>query len=259
MMATPQPLSGLRVVVTRQNEQAGSFADRLIDLGAEPVLFPTIDFELLLSPELDQALDCLNCYAWVVFTSPNAVRFFMQRMAEASIRLDGPRLAATGTQTAAALEREGYRCDFVPSEFSGASLAASLPDLTGRRVLVPRTEQGRPELTEGLLARGALVDDIAVYRTVIATPAATQLADLAQGTDLLTFTSPLTLRNFFTLVEQAELHEAIVDAIIACIGPTTAAEARRLGLTADLVADEYTTDGLLTTICAHYQSKREVQ
>ena len=248
-------LSGRRVVVTRQREQAESFCRRLTELGAEPVRFPTIDFALVRSQEVDQALANLQAYDWILFTSPNAVRFFLDLLEEAQTVLTDPRIAATGSQTAATLRAAGYVCDFVPADFSGATLAATLPNVTGQRILVPRTEQGRPELSGGLLSRGAEVDDLAIYRTIFATPTSAEVDALRQGTDVLTFTSPLTLRNFFALVDQLSLDQAVAGAAIACIGPTTAAEAHCKGLKADIVADTYTTDGLLDALCAYYESK----
>ncbi len=251
-MSAPLPLSGRRVVVTRQRNQAESFCRRLAQLGAKPVRFPTIDFAPVRSHEVDQAQAKLRMYDWILFTSPNAVRFFLDLLDEAQVVLAGPKIAATGSQTAAALEQAGYVCDFVPADFSGAALAATLPEVTGQRVLVPRTEQGRPELVEGLAARGAEVDEISIYRTILATPTSAEMDELGQGADVLTFTSPLTLRNFLTLVEQSSLEQVVAESIIACIGPTTAAEAEALGLKVDIVAEAYTTDGLLDALCAYY-------
>ena len=161
--------------------------------------------------EIDQALANLQAYDWILFTSPNAVRFFLDLLEEAQTVLTDPRIAATGSQTAAALRAAGYVCDFVPADFSGATLAATLPNVTGQRILVPRTEQGRPELSEGLLSRGAEVDDLAIYRTILATPTSAEVDALRQGADALTFTSPLTLRNFTALAEQLSLGQAVAE------------------------------------------------
>lgn len=237
-MSRSAPLRGLRIVVTRHGEQADDFCRALRAQGAEPLRFPTIDFAPLTTSLPPDAGRNPDRYRWVIFTSPNAVRFFPADMAEA-IRNSACRIAAVGVVTAAAAEARGWHVDFVPADFSGRTLAAMLPGAAGARILIPRSEQGRPELTAGLTTRGASVDDVATYRTVIGRPTAEQFAALAQGVDFLTFTSPLTVMNF------AKLAETKPDAAVACIGPTTADEAARQGYPPDIVANPYTIEGLI--------------
>lgn len=247
-MTAPLPLQGRRIVVTRQPDQADSFCARLTELGAVPLRFPTIDFVAVRSSDVEQALGALNRYDWVIMTSVNAVHFFLALAGNNRCDTEGVSFAATGVKTAAALQEAGLPVAFVPEEFSGAALAATLPDAAGARILIPRTEQGRQDLVDGLVTRGAQVDDVAIYRTTIAQPGAAEYAALAEGVDALTFTSPLTVENFARLVA----HLPMPDAFVACIGPSTAEAAARVGYTPDVVAEEYTIDGLIAGLVAHF-------
>ena len=171
-MNDPQPLAGRRIVVTRQEAQAEALCRRLAERGADPIRFPTIDFRPLPAAEMDHALKRLDDYAWIVFSSPNAVRFFLRRLKVSEQELVFPRIAAIGPSTAAELIEAGIEVDFVPAEHSGEALAATLPSVAERSILVPRTRQGRPEVVDGLRKRGAHVDDVAIYETVPAEPTA---------------------------------------------------------------------------------------
>ena len=77
-----RPLFGRRIVVTRSREQAGELVEMLEERGAEAIQAPTIR---IAPPEdaaaLDRACAEAGTYDWIVFTSANAVDYFMQRRA----------------------------------------------------------------------------------------------------------------------------------------------------------------------------------
>ena len=160
-----------------------------------------------------------------------------------------PRLAAVGLVTAQALREQGYAVDEAPDEYTGEALARCLGDLTGKRILLPRAKKGRPEIVEALLAAGAQVHDIALYDTVAAEASAEALAQMADGVDVLTFTSPSTAINFFAVIEPG----FVASAIVACIGPTTAKAVEQLGIAVDVMPQRYTVDGLLEALVAFYE------
>ena len=116
-----RPLFGRRVVVTRPREDAADLVDRLASLGAETVEAPMIR---ITEPEdwapLDRAVDDVSTYAWIVFTSVNAVDHFMERLYRGNrdVReLKGVRLCAVGPSTRDRLSRYGVRIDLVPTDF----------------------------------------------------------------------------------------------------------------------------------------------
>jgi uroporphyrinogen-III synthase len=247
-------LSGRRVVVTRPEEQAEGLCSRLRALGAEPVEFPVI---AIAPPEpggpLDQALARLSSYDWLIFTSVNGVECFWARLAAPAalealaagpVRFPAAKVAAIGPATAAALRRRGVRVCLVPAEYRAEAILDEIGDVAGQSILLPRADIARPALADGLRARGAQVDEVPAYRTVAATPAAAAFDALRAGVDVITFTSSSTVRNF--VAQTAGLSYG--DPLVACIGPVTAATARELGLRVDVVAGEYTIDGLLEAL-----------
>lgn len=253
-----RPLFGLGVLVTRPREKAGETAARLRELGARPVLFPTID---ILPPEdwgpLDASIARLSRREcdWVVFTSTNGVRFFWERLRHQELdarAFAGAQLAAIGPVTAKALEERGLRPDLVPDEYVAEAILDEIGPVQDRRVLLPRADIARLALSRGLRDAGAEVDEIAAYRTV---PASAEDVDeirqmLADGAlDVLTFTSSSTVRNFQAALEP--LPELPEGTIVACIGPITAETAADVGLPVHVTASEHTVDGLLRALAEH--------
>jgi uroporphyrinogen-III synthase len=261
-MSLPSSLTGKRIVITRPKAQAAALADKLAALGAEPIIFPTIQIAPVddYAP-LDAALGQLGQYQWIVFTSANAVAIFWERLgghlpatvpvAAASPIWPAPlQFAAVGPATARALEKRGASAKFVPDEYVAEALAAGLGDVAGQRILLPHAELAREALAAELRRRGATVDEIAIYRTLPAAPDPAGLAELRRGVDAITFTSASAARNFALMAGGAAF--AGSPAIVACIGPVTAAAARQSGLPVDVVAAEYTFDGLVAALAKHF-------
>ncbi|HSH81052.1 MAG TPA: uroporphyrinogen-III synthase [Herpetosiphonaceae bacterium] len=245
------PLRGRRILVTRAEEQAEAFVRRLRDLGAVPVLCPTI---AIAAPDdfagLDGAIARLDSYDWIIFTSVNGVRFFFERLSatgRSAESLGHLQIGAIGPATSAAVAEHGHTVAFVPAEYVAESIVAGIGDVAGKRVLLPRADIARKALVEGLAAKGAIVDEVVAYRTVARTPR--NAADIwAGGIDIATFTSPSTVQNFVALFEDGGALQALGGATIACIGPITAAAARRAGIPVTIVAPEHTLHGLVEAL-----------
>ena len=247
-----KPLHDKRIIVTRNSDSAGGMCQQLAALGAIPIHFPTIDFVPLPAPELATALANLACYDWLIFTSGNGVRFFFEKVSSGEWRVasgEWPRVAAVGEATARLLLERGVVADFMPETFTGEQLVLGLSDVAGKKVLLPRAKIGRPEIVDLLRERGAMVDEIALYESVPAVPTPASLAELDKGIDVITFTSPSTVRHFLEIVRPDR------SALIACIGPTTAGEAEKQGLSVAIMPDVYTIDGLLTALVAHFEKE----
>lgn len=246
-------LSGKRVLVTRPQAQAEEFVAALRQAGAEPVCFPVIAIGAVPdTAALDRALGKLACYDWLVLTSVNGVAAVWERFAALDISAlpPGLRVAAIGPKTAEALRSRGVNPDFVPQEYIAEAIVPGLGDLRGRWVLLPRAELARPDLAIAIRQAGGIPHEIVAYRTLPADPEAEGLAALRQGVDILTFTSSSTVRNFIAIVAAAGLDPRNLpgDPVVACIGPITADTARQEGLRVDVVAEEYTTAGLLAAL-----------
>ncbi len=244
------PLFGKRVLVTRATDQASRLSRLLREYGAEPVELPAIR---IVPPEdfsaLDVAVERLDRYDWVIFTSVNGVDTFFDRVAalEKDARAFGrSRIAAIGTATADRLGEHGLRADFVPERFVAEEVLAGLVEcgIAEKRALLPRAELARDVLPDGLRAAGAIVDVVVAYRTLPADPSPEVLRRVEAGkVDIVTFASSSTVRNLVSLLGgRTDLLER---SFIACIGPITARTATDLGLRVDLVAQEYSVPGLV--------------
>jgi len=266
------PLAGKRIVVTRAREQAPALSEKLAALGAVPILFPTIDIAPLDDyTVLDQAIAALAEFRWVIFTSVNGVAAFWKRLTASGkdeSALTGVKVAAIGPATGLALEKHGVHPEFIPEEHVAERILDGLGDLRGLWVLLPRAEIARKDLVEELILRGVIVQEIAAYRTLPATPDPNGLAELSRGVDAITFTSSSTVRNFSALLSGGPQHitaaairalgggieepGAPARAIIACIGPITALTARECDLPVDIVAKEYTMGGLVAVLSDYF-------
>lgn len=251
-----RPLWGQTVVVTRAREQASSLVSGLTHLGANVVQCPSIAVqELDSTPALDQALRVFSSFGWVIFTSVNGVEYFWQRLRHAGLdarALAGPRLAAIGPATVAALEAHGLHPDFVPVSSISESVAEGLLALDPQpgKVLVVRAEEGREVLGQKLEAAGASVTLAPVYRTVPDGSNAAQVRELmaAGGVHWVTFTSSSTVKNFleavgteFVLAHRAQFR-------VAVIGPITAQTAREAGLEPDVTAAQASVEALAAAL-----------
>jgi uroporphyrinogen III methyltransferase/synthase len=244
------PLFGKRVLVTRPAVQADDFSARLWELGAEPIVAPTI----AIGPPDDPgpahtAADDVRAYAWVIFTSRNGVDAFFDRLSESgrdARAFADTKIAAIGPKTAEALAAHGLRVDFMPSVFVNEAVADGMLERTrpGDRILLFRAQEARDVVPDALRSAGRHVDDVAAYKThIVADP---ELATKAADADILTFTSSSTVAGFLANVPDAV--NACSGKIVACIGPVTAATAREAGLRVDVVADAFTIEGLIRAL-----------
>ncbi len=258
--AERQPLFGRRIVVTRPRAQAGGFIDALRALGADVLACPTIAIVPPASwAPLDAALDELPRYDWLVLTSVNGVAMFFDRLR--ARRLDvralyRARVAAVGSETAAAIAARGLLVDVVPEEFRAEAVAEAMiaGGVDGARVLLPRAAVAREVLPAMLRDAGALVDEVPAYETVPAPVDRDELRALlaARAVDLVTFTSSSTVRTFVALLGD-DAASLLADLPAGCIGPITADTARAAGMPVVLQPATYTIAALTEAIVAHFR------
>ena len=258
-----KPLFGKRVLVTRASTQAHTLGGALRDAGAEPIELPAICIQPADDPApLARAVERLDTYAWVLFTSENGVAAFFAELARRkrdARAIGSARVAAIGTATAGALRARGITPDVVPDEHRGEALADAVisrhgAPLQGVRVLLPRAAVAREALPERLAAAGARVDVIEAYRTLPPDePDLERLRTaLVAGTlDVATFTSPSTVDNTVAALghDSARLLAGLT---VASIGPITTEAAHRHGLRVDVTADAYTIPGLVAALERHF-------
>ena len=252
-----RPLLGKRVLVPRTREQAGTMSRLLLEQGADPVEIPTIKVEPVEdTSRLDAALRSLSSYNWVVLASVNGVAQAFNRLHELGMdtrSFAGAKVCAIGPATAAALSERGIIADFVPGTAVSEAIVAGLGDtgLAGMSVLLLRAETGRDVLLTGIAERGARVDDVASYRTVLPDESREAIRELVAGgkLDVVTFTSSSTVTNLIALLDGDIAPLRAVT--LACIGPITAQTATEAGLEMDVVASRSTTQGLVEALVEH--------
>jgi uroporphyrinogen III methyltransferase/synthase len=244
------PLFGRRIVVTRAKDQADALSDRLRALGAEALEVPAIEFQAPNDPgPLDCALAQLDTYDWLIFTSVNGVRYFIQRLDRSGhdLRKLRARICAIGPATRAAIEALHLKADVMAKEYIAEGLLAALEpfDLQGKRMLLPRAAAARDVVPTELRRRGATVDVVEAYHTVVPEETASRIRELwSRKPDCVTFTSSSTVRNFV----EAAGPEILQGVAVATIGPITSQTARELGIPVTAEADVYTIDGLLEAV-----------
>ncbi len=262
-----RPLFGKRVFMTRAKEQAVELAAMLAAYGAETVEAPTIR---IVPPAdwapVDKAIGAIGSYDWVIFTSMNGVARFMTRLCARGLDarcLAGRRLCCIGPRTAKELEKFGVKADVIPVDYQAEGILVTLErqDLKKARVLIPRAEVARELLPDKLRARGAHVEVVPVYRTLVPSEDGEgwrrQLVD--HQIHVVTFTSSSTVRNFVEMLDGVDAVKALLKSVvIACIGPITAKTVEEYGLTVSIVPGENTIPALADAIAQYYGSQEQV-
>jgi len=259
-MNQPRPLDGRTIVVTRAAAQAQRFTQLLQTAGARVLEAPAIVITPPASWEpLDAALDTLDTFTWVIFTSVNGVAMVDRRLAARGLAwsaLAGRRVAAIGPATADALAEHGVRADVVPAEYRAEGLLERLRNAVtpADRVLLPRAARTRDVLVSGLRRLSADVTEVPAYATRRAEAGTAPLREaLAAGAiDAVTFTSSSTARNFAELFTEDERRSWLGRVVVASIGPITAATAAEFGLTTDVMPGEYTIPALARALADHF-------
>ncbi len=246
------PIPPAYVVITRPLED-DTFAKEIKDMGLQPLLYPTIEItkNTLLKNSKDY-LHNLAPYDWLLFTSRHGVRYFLETLAELEIDpqiLQKKHIGAVGPKTAEELKKHQLTVQFIPSEFTTEDLANQLPEINGKRILLPRSDIATPILAEQLEKRGATVVTVPIYKTEFVTkPNAVFEQQLSNNTiQCITFTSPSTVEGFLASIDSKRKSKVLSLPVVA-IGPVTAKAVQEKGFTTIYTADTYTTEGMLTKL-----------
>jgi uroporphyrinogen III methyltransferase/synthase len=264
-----QPLDGRTVMITRAREQAADFAAALEGYGARVAVCPTIE---IIAPEsyalLDDAIENLFGYDWIVFTSVNGVEHFLRRLEAAGKdvgELDELRVCAIGEATSERLVAAHVHVDVVPQKFQAEGVFDALENYLGGHdkfenlnFLLPRAAVARDYLPRALEEAGARVDVVPAYRTV--RPETTDRARVEAllvggGVDCVTFTSSSTVHNFAQLFDTRDLRRLLAGVRVACIGEITAQTASEYGLKTDIQPSESTAPALARAIAEFFRDR----
>lgn len=259
------PLEGKTVIVTRAASQAADLTTLLESYGANVIICPTIEIREPDNYErLDEALDHLYGYDWLIFTSTNGVEFFLKRLTHRGQQisdLDEIKVCAIGQRTADKLHDAHVHVDLVPSQSTAEGVFAALSEFTGGdehlrglNILLPRAAVGRDVLPEALQKAGARIDIVTTYQTVLPEniDRGKLAAMLAGSGDCIAFTSPSTIKNLAKLFDTHDLGKTLPNIVVACIGSVTTEAATEYGLHVDIQPEIFTTKDLAQAIAAYF-------
>ena len=261
-----RPLFGSRILVTRSSDDAKSLSVPLRALGAEVIELPSIK----ISPvedfsELDDALQVLSRYRWIVFTSPKGVGIFFSRLfslGSDARALAESKVACIGTGTAAELSAYGIRVDLVPELFTSEGLAQAFKErkgeLLGEYVLFPVSEIARDLVPNALTSMGARCSIVPIYTVSKPVYSREEIERAFEPfPDLVSITSSSTVHNLVALLEEHELGAFCSRMRGASIGPVTSRTAEELGISVVTEAKEHSIPGLIEGIRNFAQKTRE--
>ena len=245
--------TGRGTLILRDARQSDIFAKKLLQAGFEPVVCPVIEIEKReASDELRTALERLNDYSWIVFTSPNGVKAFFELFRDAGYdhrALSHVKFAVIGKATGEVLEQAGFKADYIPEKQISDALADGLAAQLGEndRVMMPRSAIANNNMLD-ILAKKCPVDDIKIYDTRIRTENESQLRSLlATGeVEYIPFTSASTVDGFVQALN-GNL-ECLKDVKTVAIGPITKKRMLKLGITPDLEAADHSLEGIIEVL-----------
>lgn len=253
-------LRGLRILVTRSGEQEERFCAMIRERGGVPVSFPTVRMVPGDLSRLNGAIDRLSSFDWLLLTSANAARFFLERVAaRGNGRLpETLRVASVGPGTAREIRERGFPVHLTAGTHTAEGLVEALAaeGIRGKRFLFPRAESGREVLPKEIARRGGAVETLTAYRNE-APPRDERAAAviLADPPDVCTFASPSAFRNFFLRMGEEAAASVLAQSRIAVIGEVTAAAVSERNFRVDILPERYTLAGMLEAIERHMASR----
>ena len=220
------------ILVTRPGAAGDPVVEALRNRGYRVHAIPTVATEKALFSEVD-----LTTYDWIVVTSATGVNAMADLPA-------GPRWAAIGQATAAALRARGVEPSLVPVEANGAALGDALPDVEGASVMLVRASGAAADLPTRLRERGAIVEEVTAYRTIEGPPAsAAPLQSALMDVDLaaVVFASGSAVRGFVAL-------GGSTDWPAITIGPRTTISAFECGFHVIAEAESQSAEALVAAV-----------
>lgn len=243
------PLSGLKVGVTGTQAMVSKLTKHLEREGAS--VYPCDYLNVVsYSSLLDRALERLENYHWIMFTSSNSIRIFFERMKEQKVdmrKLAKVKFAVVGPGTANMLERYGFYADFMPSVYTTRALGEEFTDITEKEtfILLPRAKKGSKELTDILNREKISYDEILIYDVLPDKEKMKNFQEILRDCDYITFESSSGVDGFFAVEHAKTIFESVTP---VCIGNVTADTLKKWGVDKMLVGDDNTIEGIISCL-----------
>ena len=244
-------LKDKQILLTRPEEGAEEFKRKLDFQRATTITFPLIELKVIEENNLlTQCFDTFDEFEWVVFNSSAAVKFFFQKAEEYGLNwifYPNIKFATVGEKTKLTLEQLGYRTNFVPIKYTAQVLAENMPDIEGKRILIPASKLTEGNYLEVFEQRGSKPELVFTYENNLITYDVSAIEQIKEkDLDYLTFTSGSTVVAFQEQVGQPQ--EVFPQAKVICIGPSTAKQAEKLDWKVDAIAQPHTVEGMIDSM-----------
>lgn len=274
LVGTPKLREKMRVAIDALGGQSYSIVDMSVEQTEE-------------KDRLRVALEHIEDYSWLAFTSQNTITLFFKWLREWNIdvrKLAHLKFAVVGAGTRGALRSEGYIADYVPDEYTTSALAMGLANVMndGEKLLLPRAVQGSETMLDILDKGGVTYEEIPVYDVVGRRMESIQyLKDL----DVITFVSASGVRGFLKVLDAEgngsgmdhmpndvdscrehtnntestlKIHDIMKNIRIAALGDVTEKALEKAGYQADIVPEVGDIDHLISAIGDYYfREKRQ--
>ena len=217
------------VAITRPKDRAKKACEIVKELGGVPVLAPTLDLEPVNTESLKNLVERKDDLDWIIFTSPTTI-VSLNKFYPDFIKTLSCKLAVIGNKTGKLAEKNGMTVDLMPDDFTAEGLIEEFKKrgITDKVIGIPRTASARPVLPEELEKLGNEIILAEAYKSLFPMDedAVKDLISKIENRkiDAITFTSPLTVENFFEIVEDKQKIAKLLseNLLTVCIGPITA-------------------------------------
>ncbi|MEJ1960507.1 MAG: uroporphyrinogen-III synthase [Gammaproteobacteria bacterium] len=243
------------VVVTRAEAVDGPLSSQLRSLGLKVLLWPAIEVSAADSTALDAALQRIDEFDWIVFTSRQAAPPVLERVPAPP---KGLKVAAVGQATAQVLRQRGWNVDLVPDDPNAGALVSAFAPFAkpGLRVLFPASSRALPTIAKGLAQLGAEVTQVEAYRTTAASLDVDECRAWIGRNEIgaVTFASPSAVVELERALGKEDFDRLLTSAAAVAIGPTTARVLVELGRS-PVMAESASLRGLANTAFKLVQTK----
>ena len=251
------------VAITRPKDRAKKACEIVEKLGGTPVLAPTLDLQPVNSESLKELVARKDELDWIVFTSPTTIVSLNKYYPDFIPTLDC-KLAVIGNKTGKLAEKNGLNVDLMPDDFTAEGLIEEFKkrEITNQTIGIPRTLSARPVLPEELKKLGNEVILAEAYKSLFPMDenAIRTLFEKIENheIDAITFTSPLTVENFFEVSKNKEkLAKLLNDNLLTvCIGPITARVLDKYNI-AHIYPDTYTVPDMMELLFKTWREENE--
>ena len=216
------------VAITRPADRSKAACKIVEELGGQYILAPTLDLKPVNSESLKNLIANKDLLDWIVFTSPTTITSLNLFYPDFLKNLDC-KVAVIGNKTGKIASEQGVKVDLIPEDFTAEGLLEEFEkrNITNQTIGIPRTASARPVLPEGLEKLNNKVILAEAYKSLFPMDE-DKISDLIakienNEIDAITFTSPLTVTNFFKISKNKEKLADLLsnNLLTVCIGPIT--------------------------------------